>query len=117
LALLFSVSGCRTAARANAIANAPCLIWQHTLAKNAARDIASESLDRRDVLGLQADAPVKNTAKHGTIAEIPGNRRSLYEVQYMLRYFLAFLFLSSFCMPCKIIVDNGLWDVYIMGLL
>jgi hypothetical protein len=37
---------------------------------------------------------LKIPAKQGIMGEIPGNRRSLYEVQYMPTYSLAFLFLS-----------------------
>jgi hypothetical protein len=51
---------------------------------------------------------LKIPAKQGIIAEIPGNRRSLYEVQYMPTYSLAFLFLSSSGMPSKMVIDNGM---------
>jgi len=37
---------------------------------------------------------LKIPAKQGIIAEIPGNRRSFYEVQYMLTYYLVFRFMS-----------------------
>jgi hypothetical protein len=51
--------------------------------------------------------PVKNTGKTGGMtAEISGNRRSPYEVQYMPGYFLALLFLRSSGIPCRMIVDN-----------
>jgi hypothetical protein len=49
--------------------------------------------------------------------EVLDNRRSFYEVKYMPSYFLSFLFLSSSGISCRIIVDNGLRDVYIIGLL
>jgi len=45
------------------------------------------------------------------------DRRSFYEVQHMPGYFLAFLFLNSSGISCKLIIDNGLREVYIMGLL
>jgi len=67
--------------------------------------------------GFQAGALLKIPAKQGTIAQIRGDRRSFYEVQDMPGYLLAFLFLSSFCMHCKVVVDNGSWDTHIMGLL
>jgi hypothetical protein len=49
----------------------------------------------------------KMPVKQGIIPEIPGRRRSFYEVRYMPGCFLAFLFLRLSSIPSRLIVDTA----------